>query len=249
MTLAATRFARLLFVALVCLAAPARAQPVLEVPVPGGRGVHYAWQPPGKLERWIVSLHGTGGSAKADLGLWQRRLAGRHTGVLSIQWWRKDGDAYLAPPEIYREIDTAAKLLGIVPGRAMLHGFSRGSSNLYALAAIDAGRGRKLFSLYVANSGGASMDYPPNRALAEGKSGARALAGTRWITVCGERDPKLERDGCPAMRRTALWLKEQGAQLLAAIEDPQSGHGALHLNPRNADRVLELFLTSRGEVQ
>jgi len=69
----------------------------------------------------------------------------------------------------------------------------------------------------------------------------RILAGTRWVTACGERDPNPERDGCPGMRRTGQWLKEQGAILLDAIEDPQSGHGALQLNPRNAERLLEFF--------
>lgn len=48
-------------------------------------------------------------------------------------------------------------------------------------------------------------------------------------------------DGCPGMRRSGQWLKEQGAILLDAIEDPQSGHGALQLNPRNSARLLELF--------
>jgi hypothetical protein len=43
------------------------------------------------------------------------------------------------------------------------------------------------------------------------------------------------------MRRTGQWLKEQGAIVLDAIEDPQSGHGALQLNPRNAERLLERF--------
>ena len=241
MTRPVTRFARLLSVFLLCIAAPAAAQPLLEIPSQGGGAVHYAWQPAGKVERWIVSLHGTGGSARTDIGIWQRSVIGRGVGVLSIQWWREKGDVYLAPPEIHREIEMATKLLGIAPGRAMLHGFSRGSSNLYAVAALDAGRGRKLFSLFVANSGGASADYPPNRAIAEGKFGSRPLAGTRWITVCGERDPNPERDGCPGMRRTAGWLKEQGAQLVLAIEDPKFGHGALNLNPRNADRVLDLF--------
>jgi hypothetical protein len=69
----------------------------------------------------------------------------------------------------------------------------------------------------------------------------RILAGTRWVTACGERDPNPDRDGCPGMRRTGQWLKEQGATLLDAIEDPQSGHSALQLNPRNAERLLELF--------
>jgi hypothetical protein len=101
--------------------------------------------------------------------------------------------------------------------------------------------GRKLFSLYVASSGGVALDYPPTRAILDGRFGPRPLAGTRWVTACGERDPNPDRDGCPGMRRTGQWLKEQGAILLDAIEDPQSGHGALQLNPRNAERLLKWF--------
>jgi len=228
-------------VALALACAIAHAQGPVDVPSADGRLVHAVWQPSGKVERWIVSLHGSEGSAKTDLGIWQRSVATRGIGVLTIQWWLGKGDDYLPPLAIYREIDVAAKRLGIAPGSAMLHGFSRGSANLYAVAAIDAGRGRKLFSVFVANAGGASMDYPPNRAIIEGKFGSRPLAGTRWITVCGERDPQPDRSGCPGMRRTASWLKEQGAEIVAAIEDPQGGHGALHLNPRNTERVLDLI--------
>lgn len=93
----------------------------------------------------------------------------------------------------------------------------------------------------VANSGGVALDYPPTRDLVEGRYGTRPLAGTRWITVCGERDPHPDRDGCPGMRRTAGWLREQGAQIVAAIEDAEGGHGVLHRNPRHVARVLELF--------
>jgi hypothetical protein len=71
------------------------------------------------------------------------------------------------------------------------------------------------------------------------------LRGTRGVTVAGGRDPEPERDGIPAMRRTAQWLKEQGAIVVASIEDPTSGHGALVRNRANAQRVLELFLAER----
>ena len=232
--------ALLALLALGC--ALAHAQGPVDIPSADGRVVHAAWQPAGNVERWIVSLHGTEGSAKTDLGIWQRYVAARGIGVLSIQWWLGKGDDYLPPLAIYREIDGAAKKLGIAPGSAMLHGFSRGSANLYAVAAIDAGRGRKLFSLFVANAGGVSTDYPPNRAIAEGKFGSRPLANTRWITVCGGRDPHPDRAGCPGMRRTGQWLKERGARVVLAIEDPNSGHGALQLDPRNAARALDSFL-------
>jgi predicted esterase len=223
------------------LAAAARAQPALDIPSADGSLTHAAWKPAGRIERWIVSLHGTGGSAKRDVEVWQKSLGGRPVGVLAIQWWRGQGDAYLPPFEIYREIDFAASKLDIKPGNALLHGFSRGSANVYAVAALDHGRGRKLFSLYVASSGGVALDYPPTRAILEGRFGPRPLAGTRWVTACGDRDPNPDRDGCPGMRRTGQWLKEQGAIVLDAIEDPQSGHGALQLNPRNAERLLKWF--------
>jgi predicted esterase len=222
-------------------AAAVAAQPLQDIPSADGSLAHAAWKPAGKVERWIVSLHGTGGSAKRDIEVWQKSVGGRPIAVLAIQWWRGQGDAYLPPFDIYREIDFAASKLGIQPGRALLHGFSRGSANLYAVAAIDQGRGRKLFSLYVASSGGVALDFPPTRAILEGRYGPRPLAGTRWVTACGGRDANPERDGCPGMRRTGAWLKEQGAQVLLAIEDAQSGHGALQLNPGNTARLLDLF--------
>lgn len=67
------------------------------------------------------------------------------------------------------------------------------------------------------------------------------VIAARWVTACGERDAEPERSGWPDMRRSGQWLKEQGAILLDAIEDPQFGHGALQLNPRNAERLLNLF--------
>jgi hypothetical protein len=147
--------------------------------------------------------------------------------------------------QIYREFDIALRKLGVAPGMAMLHGFSRGSANAYAVAAIDAGRGRRYFSLIVASSGGVATDYPPTQAILSGAFGDRPLRGTRWITVAGARDPAPERDGIPAMRRTAAWLETQGAAVIERIEDPREGHGALQRNAANAQRVLDLF--TRGQ--
>ena len=123
----------------------------------------------------------------------------------------------------------------------MLHGFSRGSANIYAVAAADAASSSRYFSLFLANAGRASPDYPPNRAITEGRFGNQPLRQTHWITVCGGRDPHPDRDGCPGMRSTGQWLVEQGAEVVAAIEDPQGGHGVFHRNPHNVNRALDLF--------
>ncbi len=123
----------------------------------------------------------------------------------------------------------------------MLHGFSRGSANSYAVMALDAGKGTGFFALAVAQSGGVSVDYRPTRAILNGEYGSRPLAGTKWITVAGMRDPQPDQGGVPAMRRTAIWLREQGAEV-DSIEVMNGGHGALTRDSATAAKVLDRFL-------
>jgi len=220
-------------------------------PTSDGRSFLVVWKTGIKPRHWIVSLHGSDGFATDDFAIWHPHLKGRDVGIVCVQWWLGLGDditSYYAPEQIYREIDNVLQRLGVEPGAAMLHGFSRGSANSYAVMALDAGRGRRFFQLAVASSGGVSTDYPPTQAIIAGKYGKDALKGTRWITSAGAHDPHPERDGIPGMRRTAAWLKEQGAIVLDAIEDPEEGHGALVRNPKNAQRVLNLFLKDKSAV-
>lgn len=209
-----------------------------------------AWKAPGTdPKQWIVSLHGSRGYATDDFALWHPVLQDRDLGFLGVQWWIGSDDAarsYYTPLQIHREIDMALQRLGVLPGRAMLHGFSRGSANAYAVVALDAGRGRRHFSLAVASSGGVALDYPPTQAILSGAYGDHPLRGTRWITAAGARDPQPDRDGIAAMRRTAAWLEEQGATVIERIEDPVEGHGALQRNAANARQVLDVFLRGRG---
>ena len=227
---------------LLAAAGAARADAPVELRTGDLRVTHWMQKPAGGAQRWIVSLHGSRGNARTDLSVWQKTLGDRPIGVLAIQWWRGEGDDYLRPPEIHREIEQAVGRAGIAPGTAVLHGFSRGSANLYAVASLDAGKGRRFFSHYVASSGGVALDYPPTRAILNGAYGPRPLAGTRWVLACGGRDENPERDGCPAMRRTAQWLREQGATISELIEDPAAGHGALQSEARNAARLYDVLL-------
>ena len=221
------------------------------LPTADGRSFLAVWHPPGGTStprHWIVSLHGTQGFATDDLALWSRHLKGRDVGLLCVQWWLGKGnspDAYDTPEQVYDQVDLALQKLGVAPGTVMLHGFSRGSANAYAIAAIDAGRGKKYFALNVASSGAVELGYAPTRGIAAGEYGDHPLKGTRWITSAGGRDPEPERSGILGMRRTAAWLKQQGAIVLDSIEDPRRGHGALKLNPKNASRVLDVFLEEK----
>lgn len=215
------------------------------LPTSDGQSFLAAWRATGTNapRRWIVSLPGSEGFATDDLAIWSRHLKGRDVGLVSVQWWLgrdHERESYYSPEQVYRELDRALQKLGVAPGTVMFHGFSRGSANSYAIAALDAGRGRKYFALNVASSGGVAVDYPPTRAILNGSYGDHPLRGTRWVTAAGAHDS--ERDGVAAMRRTAEWLKDQGATVELVIEDPNLGHGALVLNPNNARRVLDRFL-------
>lgn len=219
------------------------------LPTSDGKSFYTVWRsagPSSAPKNWIVSLPGTAGFATDDLAIWSPHLKGRDVGLVSLQWWLgKDNSpaSYYTPVEAYREIDRALATLGVQPSTVMFHGFSRGSSNAYSIVAIDAGMGKKYFSLNVASSGGVSHDYAPTMAITKGTYGARPLAGTRWITVAGGKDSA--RDGIPGMRLTAEWLETQGGTVIDSIEDWAYGHGALLLNGTNARKVLDLFLSKR----
>ena len=215
------------------------------LPTSDGQSFIVVWKATKQPKRWIVSMHGTNGFAMDDLAIWYPNLKDRDVGLICVQWWlgKSDGPgAYYSPQQVYHEIDLALEKLGVKAGSVMLHGFSRGSANSYAIVAIDAGRGKHYFSLAVASSGGVGLDFPPTRAILDEGYGKRPLEGTRWITVAGARDPHPDRDGIAGMKRAAEWLKEQGAIVVDSIEDPNEGHGALQRNPKNAQRVLDLFL-------
>lgn len=212
-------------------------------PTSDGKSFVAIWKPKKEPALWVVSLHGTQGFATDVLALWQPIVKPYDVGFVGLQCWLGDNaDSYYTPEQIYRELDVVLQALHVQPGKAMLHGFSRGSSNSYAVAALDAGRGRDYFFLFVADSGGPKLTYPPTRAIVDGGYGQRSLAGTRWITSAGARDPHPDRDGIPGMRQAADWLKKQGATVLASIEDPKGGHGALQNNPSSSKKVMDAFV-------
>ncbi len=216
------------------------------IPTSDGQSFLVVWKATGTVPKhWIVSLHGSHGFATDDLAIWYPHIKDLAVGLVCVQWWIGTDDtnkSYYAPMQVYREIDIVLQKLGVQPGTAMLHGFSRGSANSYAITALDAGRGKYYFSLSVASSGGVGLDYPPTRAILEDRFGEHPLRGTRWITVAGAHDSNPDRDGIAGMKRTAVWLKEQGATVIDSIEDPNEGHGALMRNENNIRRVLGLFL-------
>ena len=126
-----------------------------------GRSFLLSWFPAttGRNGRtMIVTLHGSSGWAFDEFFLWQD-VAQRHGhGIIALQWWLANDAApndYYGPEEVYQHLAAAVLGAGIGPGRAMLHGFSRGSANLYYVRMFDLIAKNNFFALTLANAGGA----------------------------------------------------------------------------------------------
>lgn len=213
------------------------------VPTGGGRGYALVWRPPVAPTGWIVTLHGSGGWAHDEIELWRPHAETRALGIVALQWWSGVGAGpgdYRPPHEVRGELQPVLAAVGARPENTLLHGFSRGSANLYALVALDARESERLFRHVVANAGGASPDFPQNRAIETGIHGPRPFAGTRWWMWCGGLDANVQRDGCPAMRRAQAWVNRLGGRA-ELREDETAGHGGFHRRPRNVEAALAWF--------
>ncbi len=213
-----------------------------------GKTFYLLWLPEGSDPQnpapMIATLSGHDGWAVDDFFVWYDLIKKRGYGLLAIQWWLCQGESindYLRPDEIYRVMDAVFQEQHVKPGTALLHGFSRGSTNTYAVAALDRGLNKNYFALIIANAGKASMDYPPTRAIEEGRFGSRPFESTRWVTFAGAKDSNPKRDGIQGMRETGDWLRRLGGSVDLAIEDPDGAHGGFHRNPKNAEAALDVF--------
>jgi|GEM_PF-1385252 len=195
----------------------------------------------------IVALHGHGSWATDEFYLWHPYAKSRGYAVLALQWWFGGGEStadYYTPAEMYPLV---AKLLsdkGVRPGSAMFVGYSRGSANSYALAALDhAGTGRRYFGLVLSNAGGATLNYPPNQSIMAGDFGPSPYAGLSWAMYCGEKDPDPAINGCPAMNAARDWVTQYGANVVLFIDDPTGDHGGFMTNSANVETALATYAT------
>lgn len=203
------------------------------------------WRPPETPKGVIVSLHGSNAYAYGEIALWLPYAKERSLAIVSVQWWDGDGDAiphYLPPLAVYNAVvDVVHRNFGYTPPPVILHGFSRGSANTYAVAAWDKVATTRLFSGIISNAGGYQSSYPPNQRIEAGAFGARPFVGTKWVVVCGTADPEPEINGCPAMARTKTWLESEGSNV-TSIEIPNGFHGAFQNAPTAVKQALDYLL-------
>ena len=211
------------------------------------KSFYLLWYPPNmKADKktLIVTLHGSSGNVFNEFFLWYDEALKHGHGILALQWYFEGTPPprdYYAPLDVYQQIAPILKSEKIGMGKAMLHGFSRGSANSYYVTLFDRKEKNNYFGLTLSNSGGASIGYPIYTEMEKGNFGEKPFVGTNWMTFCGGLDPNPDRDGCPAMRRTAEFVTKYGGKLRLAIEDENGDHGGFHRNKANVNKSLDLF--------
>jgi predicted esterase len=180
----------------------------------------------------IVTVHGHNGHALHQYRSWQPYAKSHRLGLVSVEWqtgWGKNAQ-FLSAPGTYGMIRRAVAREGVAPGRVLLHGFSQGSHESFALTALDHAQAH-LFAMTLAESGGYG---------GPGDSSA-GLGGTRWDVYCAGRDPWPHLSGCPAMRRARTELQKSGAPVIRLMVDRPAGHGGFLRNARDVNLVLGDF--------
>jgi hypothetical protein len=204
------------------------------------------WKPSGwtTSNGVIVTLHGHGSYAFDEFYLWQPYAAAKGYAILALQWWFGGGEAtsdYYTPQDMYPILANLLKTKGVSAGTTLLHGYSRGSANSYAVAALDAQSGNRYFHMVLSNAGGAASGYPPNQQIAAGSYGSQPFAGYQWMMYCGEQDPDPTINGCPAMTAARDWVVKYGANFKLLIDDPTGDHGGFMTNSSNVNTALAQF--------
>lgn len=214
---------------------------------PDGRSFYLLWYPRGggaRSTRMIVTLHGSSSWAFDEFYAWHSYANERGYAILALQWWFGAGENYsdyYTPEELHSTLQSVLEEKKVQPGSAILHGFSRGSANSYGVTYLDRKAGRGFFRFTIANAGGAMPDFPINAQITEDLSVRAPFEGTRWVMFCGGQDPKPERTGCPAMRRSEQWVSNLGGEVLRFIEDPEGGHSSFRQNAENTRAALDVI--------
>ena len=214
---------------------------------PDAKSFYLEWYPEGVSAEskppMIVTISGHGGWVFAEFYHWQSHAAERGYGIISLQWWFGTGegvDDYYLPREMYPIFEDILKERRVDAGKVLLHGFSRGSANIYGVTLYDRLSGNNFFALTVANSGKAEPGFTPNNLIEAGEFGATPLDGTHWVTVCGKKDIDPNHT-CDSISKTNDWIRKYGGAVELFIQDEEGGHEAFYTNPSNIDASLDVF--------
>jgi hypothetical protein len=198
----------------------------------------------------IISLPGHGTTADDGYEAWKDHLDGSFA-LAEFNWWRGTGEKktdYYDPASVVLQVRAFLDKQGYSANDiVILHGFSRGSANTYAVIANDRISRGSVFDAVISNAGKYQSDFP----LVEGKTFTdvemtQFFKDIPWVLACGGKDENPTRDGCPGMEETKAFLEAHQANVLGIVTDPNLGHGAFHMSklglPKQALNLIRAAL-------
>ncbi len=208
-----------------------------------------------ETKRIIVSLPGHSTTAADGYEAWKLHLASLNGGSYALaefDWWDGTGNEtanYYDPVDATEQMRSFLKEQGYTSKDiVVLHGFSRGSANTYAVIANDQKSGSPMIDAAISNAGKYQKGFPffkdgTQPTIAEFD---KYYKNFPWVLVCGGKDPEPELNGCEGMTETKTFLEAHKVNLLALLTDADQGHGVFHLSdkqlPKQAIDLIEAAL-------
>ena len=199
-------------------------------------------------KRVLVLMHGTDGSAYAEISD-ELDLAQTHGyALVSIQWWKGLPDAYYTALQTYSVIELALRYMADVyetdPHKAALVAFSRGSAQSFEITYWDRALKNECFTLTISHSGGIPTDCPPPfiQSLLACEFGGEPFDGARFFLYCGMKDEEWGIRQCIQMRNAEQIVTAYGGIVEEFIEDPDGLHLGYRLDPTWHEAGIDAFL-------
>lgn len=226
------------------------------LPTPDGNSFYLQWSPgTGAINTkpLIVTLHGSSGYAFHEFFSWWPQANLHGCGILALQWYRPNRNTpldYLPDDTIYNYFDSALTAVNYPSGKALLHGFSRGSARSYGVIFNDIQSGNNYFCTAMCNAGAFDTLYPLYNAIYNGSFGPNFYSGKHFNMFCGGHDSDWMKSGCPGMTWTQNWLQGNGAVVDVFIQDTALGHNGFQLQSSSAykDSILNQYLLCYNAV-
>lgn len=201
-------------------------------------------------KRIVISLPGHGTTADDGYKAWKGHIEDGEYALAEFNWWNGTGEKttdYYSPVAVMRQARAFLDKQGYDDNDVVvLHGFSRGSANTYAVIAQDRLAQGHVFDAVISNAGKYQADFPLANPALSSQQITELYTGIPWVLVCGGLDENPSRDGCPGMTETKSFLTSHGAKVLALLTDPNSGHGAFHRStlklPKQAFALIDTAL-------
>ena len=211
------------------------------------------WIPDGydqqEAPRVMAVVPGTNGVVYKSMELRIGHAQAHGYALVIVQWWKGEGEDYLAPSVVYSLLATGLEYVraeyGADVDKVAYEGFSRGSAIAWEIAYWDRALGRDYFDLFICHSGGMRDPGPPFvEGLRAGAWGDDVYEGQRFYMYCGmkDREPKVVgTPRCEWMHDAEQSVIEYGGTIERFIEDPEGGHADFLLTEGYYEDALEIW--------